>query len=218
MEDPILSQIEELPVEAQVTWLSKLTIPDLLSVYEASRKLRRILNNKEFLRFISQNNEIETWYDFIISELSLLTPSQLYEIYNSNENVRPYMNDLRIIINFVVPGTSFSFYRKRKFTIDDVIDSIKTFALSHHYSVDDLLLEIDSSYIQPVQFINDKIIIDEPITNNAIPGRIKMGTTCNTLPRLVILNILQRTGHNIIEYINYNKSQLCSVLQAYAMG
>jgi hypothetical protein len=216
MDDPILSQIEQLPVEVQVTWLSKLTIPDLLSVYNVSLKLRHLLNRKDVLRFISQANEIETWYDFVISELSLMTPRQLYDLYHSNQNVKPYMNDLRITIKFVVFGLFFSFYCMKSFTIDDVIDSIKSFPSSHNYNIDTLINRINTSYQQPIKFRDSKIIIEEP-TNSATQGkRAVLGTNCSKLSRLMLLNVLERTGHNIMDFTNHSKHLLCTVIQDYA--
>jgi hypothetical protein len=216
MDYPLLSQIEQFPVEVQVNWFKNLTIVDLLSVYHVSQNLRHVLNRKDVIQFLSEDKAIETWYNFVISKLSLLTPLQLYKLH-SNKNLKPYMNDLRITIKFVVFGMSFQFYRKRDFTMDDVIESLELFASKQRYPVASLITKIDKSYQQPVRFRDDKIIIDEPVTNSATQGkRGVLGTNCGKLSRLVLLNILERTDHNIVEFINHNKSQLCIVVQDYA--
>ena len=218
--------IKRLPKEIQVNYLTQLSIDELVYFYNVDTGYRNLLNNKYVIDQIAITNDVNldkpllTFKELITRILWKLTPLEIYDLYVTNENLLPYMNDLRIISKYLAYLITRIMSAPTK--IYEIFNELSTLLRKpgclkklQDPSLRGLIKIIDDAYkVEPKVNIMQLTFYDKKDISITV-GSLTQACTFNidnkstwTLRIPIMLNILEKWGFDPNDYSHLSQDQL----------
>jgi hypothetical protein len=144
--------IKALPIEAQITYLQQLAMPELARMCMVNKYYSDLINSDYVITLLAYkfgvNKRINKFEDLISDILASLNPKAVYKFYLEYEDLRQYMKDARLAVKFMLACPRIDCVD----TFEKIITILQDDAKNLGYSLDQDINVLDKMYEIPVKF------------------------------------------------------------------